>query len=918
MVITRSMSMSIATMIDHENRNKRTARSFSNDRDYTSREGGSEILTAVPVKACNEELKNNHPQNTISVEIQKYLNQSGRSKYYLKPLNNKQGNKIKALVKDTLKDYYKSSSLDIKTEIILNFFKIPSLKFRKTNNKKTNSNDENENKFKYGRFNSLTQILQKIENETKYKKVTNEDINELEQLHPKGDEIKESLNGPLTNITVTTADVRQICKEIKKNSTPGVSGWSYKWFQLLVEDDTICQKLSLIISDIVNNKFKNSKNLQNLLLTSKLVVFQKKNGKLRPICMPEVLLKLASKIVFNKINKLENNLQYGKQAFQSGGMESIIHDINNLLIQSNKYIIYKVDFKNAFNTMVRDYILYEINNNHNLHLLKGLVDFSYTHETNLMNFDLPDDKILNLKSTSGVRQGDTLGAFLYALGLDHILKKIMLKKEYKNLKIFTYLDDLTLASQDITLINNFMEDLQQIIKDTDIKINKDKCEFFQITEENKITNLLGSLIGEFNNQYKNEPHLNKKLKDFKTLLSKIEKIDNYHLYYLLLRYCLNTKITYLLRTVPPNYINEFTKEIDTLVNDSFKKKFKLNQQGPLGEIQEIQINLPNRNGGLGIIKANEIQNICFYSSIHINNDNLKNYSKLEEEIINSSWYNEKSSTTNKTTKQKTKITQKFLTMKYYNNKFQSLKKPLEDEIRLNSIKHSIFFKIIPIQQDFKINLLKDEEFIYCIKSFLGMHPSSNSHLMKSIKCKCGKFYKYDHHFTCQLFKRLESTDRHDAIKNTLYQWCTKTGLPTLKEPNRFLKSFNIQPDVQVDIDNKTYIIDVSIIHTNINECIRRNNANIDICNIREQSKINKYNHFIQETGYTFVPFVMDTYGNMGAQAKLFLHIIADKYVDVFNITNKRTVLLPFHITLSYLLQKYNYKMFLAIEKLMLK
>ena len=95
----------------------------------------------------------------------------------------------------------------------------------------------------------------------------------------------------------------------------------------------------------------------------------------------------------------------------------------------------------------------------------------YAINTNLMF----GDKVL--KSCEGVQQGDPLGPFLFALGIQDIVKNMN-----SALNVF-YLDDGTLGGEVETVLEDLLK-FKEVVKSHGLELNPTKCEPFIVNPVN--------------------------------------------------------------------------------------------------------------------------------------------------------------------------------------------------------------------------------------------------------------------------------------------------------------------------------------------------------------------------------------------------------------------------------------------------
>jgi hypothetical protein len=128
-----------------------------------------------------------------------------------------------------------------------------------------------------------------------------------------------------------------------------------------------------------------------------------------------------------------------------------------------------------------------------------------------------------------------------------------------------------------------------------------------------------------------------------------------------------------------------------------------------------------------------------------------------------------------------------------------------------------------------------------------------------------------HYLTCRKTAALPWTDRHDATR-ALLAFELKNHAEVLQE-HQIRQEHGGRPDVIVKVAAKTYIIDVSMVHIDIDNLAKNPLASIIK---RQNEKRNKYKNYLSnfalpgEAKPIFVPFVTTSTGTLGPDAKSFL------------------------------------------------
>ena len=281
-------------------------------------------------------------------------------------------------------------------------------------------------------------------------------VRELQHLHPtKGGltaEERETVRNWLNDageLTLRPEDITSALRTVSANAAPGPLSWRTKHWQRLCLHGK--NNLLAHFTVFANSVFANGHlddNLRRLWGSCSTLALAKRAGGFRPLSMGAVERRIASRGALNTAREDGETLFRGEDdstclqlgVFTSSGCEQVIHEINLALQLNPGYVVLHVDVKNAFNSQKRFTFLSAIRK-HFPHLLPLVAQF-YLEETDLLvygNNTLP----AKLSSVSGQQQGDTLGSFLFALGIHTILEGV--DEEFPDILIRAICDDVHLV-----------------------------------------------------------------------------------------------------------------------------------------------------------------------------------------------------------------------------------------------------------------------------------------------------------------------------------------------------------------------------------------------------------------------------------------------------------------------------------------
>ena len=179
---------------------------------------------------------------------------------------------------------------------------------------------------------------------------------------------------------------------------------------------------------------------------SSLGLLNKKAGGLRPIAIGYVWRRLAAKCanrsVLPKLVDYFRPIQLGVGI--PGGCEAAVHASRIFLQQlPDNYVLAKLDFANAFNSVDRPRVLAEVSELAPEILNFCLLSYGSASKLKFGDFSVP--------SESGVQQGDPLGPLLFCLAIHPILASL------RSDLIIGFLDDVTLGGLPIRWPQTFRD-----------------------------------------------------------------------------------------------------------------------------------------------------------------------------------------------------------------------------------------------------------------------------------------------------------------------------------------------------------------------------------------------------------------------------------------------------------------------------
>ena len=355
------------------------------------------------------------------------------------------------------------------------------------------------------------------------------------------------------------------------------------------------------------------------LCGANLFALRKKGGGLRPIAVGEVLCRLTSKCISRAVRgeafRALTPLQVGVGV--AVGCEAIIHAVNCVQEDVNispggKWTLL-LDFSNAFNNINRGKMFEKARSR--IPSIAAWLECCYSCKPLL---HLEDHSIL---SCCGVQQGDPLAPLAFALSLQPIVERI--KRDVPDMQINAwYLDDGTLCGT--------AEDLRAALAIVEkdgpsrgLRLNREKSLLYipedatyeinplppEIPSVRSGFDLLGSPIGTHSYC---ETSVLKRVNKVQEILDRLSDIQDAQMETTILRLCLSLpKVSFVLRSCPPNYVKDATSTFDNAIREALSDL----AGGPLPEWSWLKASLPATLGGLGVRRASLHAPAAYVSSL---------------------------------------------------------------------------------------------------------------------------------------------------------------------------------------------------------------------------------------------------------------------------------------------------------------
>ena len=470
------------------------------------------------------------------------------------------------------------------------------------------------------------------------------------------------------HITINLADsanekaFRLMIEKMANGSAPGISGWTGDMLKVLYDDRNCRFGLAQLISDICNGELPDE--AKEYILPSHLVPVPKPNQSIRPVSMGEIFYRAAANYAVNSVSHIIADvlgpIQFG--VGKPAGCEQAVHRLQHLLTRTHPHRLagIAVDFKNAFNERNRNEILAELYKHKELQPIWDIVQWAYSDPSALWIRDLDSQRMFQpeegLTSAEGVKQGDPLGALLFALSMKLIYDKAVQSDSSGSISAIAFLDDCTLIGLPGKQLIKAFEVLKKAAKEGGLEVNISKTKFLWLHEdqydlppdlvteltqmnmeiERGATMLLGAPIGTDINKMQSlvMNSVNEQKQFFDRINSSRMPIQEALLF---LRVCALPRLNYLCRTTPAAILSPAAEAFDRLMYDSLN--LKLDLQLPINSISSsstssssdsrshiiesditvtatarLQLALPIRHSGLGIRSIVDTMSFAYLAS----------------------------------------------------------------------------------------------------------------------------------------------------------------------------------------------------------------------------------------------------------------------------------------------------------------
>jgi hypothetical protein len=322
------------------------------------------------------------------------------------------------------------------------------------------------------------------------------------------------------------------------------------------------------------------------LTPARLIPLSKGEGKVRPLAVGECFVRLASRLLLAHfpLADLLSPMQFGVGS--SGATEPIIHGINST--QSAYDELVAVDMSNAFNTVSRTAIAAFLAE----HLREALPLFTLLYQQPTQLFTTSPTGITALLSSSGTRQGDPLGSFLFSGGIRTTLERFAAL--HPAAKVWAYLDDIFIQVPASLSATALTDSLASLMANIGLQVNHSKTR--RITTPQLRESGMDVLGGHIGSPASTDTFLSGQVQQASSTLSHLSSLPLQPAL-ALLRVSALPRVAHLARLFPSATSAPHLRVWDTRIMDTLSSLLR----SPLPTLSRTIASLPIRLGGCGLI-----------------------------------------------------------------------------------------------------------------------------------------------------------------------------------------------------------------------------------------------------------------------------------------------------------------------------
>jgi hypothetical protein len=700
-----------------------------------------------------------------------------------------------------------------------------------------------------------------------------ETFSALKEKHPLATydlEYPEPPNTP--TLFVESEEVAKAVASFPNGSGGGPDGLRPQHLKDLTTEKTGAAGACLLeaLTDVVNHILagKIPEDILPFLYGASLVALEKKDGGVRPIAIGCTIRRIVGKVACRAVSdELGNVLRPHQLGFATPcGTEAIVHTFRRVISSKKPGLILKLDFANAFNTVLRSKVL---------DVARKYVPSLYP--TILQAYGKPSHLLFGeevIQSTEGLQQGDPLAPPLFCLVINALVLSLQ-----SPLNCW-YLDDGTLAGPGYKVLQDLIS-IQNATADVGLCLNPEKCELYVTGEEDQeavdaIKSLLPGirvleapdcmLLGAPLTDEALPSALLKKTDKVKLLVDRLSILQPHTALFILKNSLSIPRLVHLLRCSPTWKVPNLLEKFDIVMRSGLEKITNVS----IDDKSWAQSSLPVNRGGLGIRSACKLSVPAFLASLACTKDLISLIAGSSSLITDTDPDNDAALESWHALTDSAEVPD--------SNRQRDWEAPVLDKLTMSMLKEAS----TPMEKARLLAASRKESGAWlnalpCPSLGLVLDDSSlriavglrlGTPLCHPHTCVCGEHVDHlgTHGLSC--VKKGGTFSRHSALNELIKQACSKVNVPTLLEPPGLFRTDGKRADgltLRPWSKGKCLVWDATCADTLCKSYISLTSLSSGAAAAKaEKKKKDLYAELPKQ--YLFCPFAVETLGSFGEEA----------------------------------------------------
>jgi hypothetical protein len=738
-----------------------------------------------------------------------------------------------------------------------------------------------------------------------HRPLTDDLIPALEQLYPLPLPNREvpQLPDDAPSLPVSSLTLQSVLhNQEMKAAGPGPSGMVAAHLSALGRFPQIFANLSGLFYDLANGVIQSD--LVHLLLTAGrgIPVISEKDGntKIRPLGPPEVIFKITALVVAEPSKKIWPSffspIQFGVGAPGGASLAGIVIQIEFEKVPTN--VVVSADATTAFHSLDLQAAMTELFSYRQFASMWKWLHWVHS-DPKLVVFTKQSSDSHFIRMSRGGLQGDPLYPFFYSLALHRAYLKST-EDSPSPLTATAYIDDFSIVG-DFQAATCAMEKFQVAASDMGLTLNsKSNILVHQGDEAGKAA--ASSYANSKGWRYSDSSVVclgmrlgNRSLSDSSWVENEVMSstpIFNFlktnavskQIRYLLLKNVVASRLSFLMRTNPPDLISSSLYSFDKLALETFCSIFEIDSRSISADMI-TQIGLPTSRAGFGIFPTRDFADAAFVASVI-------------PEIGRASPPSSKDDIAAQFSDAKARLESKGVVFPDDPSRVPKLQKNLSDQIHahifrdlLSSSSPVARSRLLSASQDHAGDVLThspncssfrltDDEFLTYGLMRLGLQSHSFGP-PKQVCGACGQPLPPDpedrinHAMSCTKTRKREGYFRHHHIEVELRRTLLESAaFHVTNEPHFESRGKHLRPDMEAFFGGgrPSSLVEVSVTHPSCPTYIKDLKSHlVPRASVRQRAKdkTSKYKDLLGDRRF-FIPAVAETYGALGEELEKFV------------------------------------------------